>query len=62
MLFTAITGFCGLYVLLKINTAKYLLKVTKIKIILAVILLVAIGVFGSYYSNFFTKKFFSGRL
>ena len=57
-LFTAITGFCALYKIFNFNTTKYIFKVTKIKIVLAVLILIVTGVLGSYFSIFFTKKFF----
>ncbi len=59
MLVTAISGFCALYKILNINTIKETNTPT-LKIIpipLTVIFFVIIVV-GSYFSNFFTKKFF----
>jgi len=56
-LFTAITGFCGLYLLLKINTLSSF-RFSKIQAIILVGVLLVIGVTGSYTSNFFSKKFF----
>lgn len=57
MLVTAVSGFCGLYKLLGVNTSSVggysLLK--KSLSLLVVILVAAAGV---YYSNFFTKKIF----
>jgi len=58
-LFTAATGFCALYLLFKINTKKEDSKpISKIVFIIFSILFILIATFGSYYSNFFTKKFF----
>jgi len=59
LLFTAITGFCGLYKLLKINTNKNPEKKTP-KLIVSVFIVVSIVLLfgGAYASNFFTKKFF----
>lgn len=59
MLFTAITGFCALYKIFDIDTNKNLGKPTS-KLVIGVfaVMFVVIGVTGSYYSNFFTKKFF----
>lgn len=58
-LITAITGFCALYKVLGIWTFKTKSKPTSvyIKAIFA-ILFIVIAVAGSYYSAFFTKKFF----
>ena len=59
MLFTAITGFCALYKILKINTNKNPeKKVSKITIWVFIILSIIVLILGSYASNFFTKKFF----
>jgi hypothetical protein len=56
-LMTALTGFCGLYKILKINTIedKPISKII-IGIFIAVFIGIAIG--GSYASIFFTKKIF----
>jgi hypothetical protein len=58
-LITSITGFCALYKVLGIKTFKTESKPTSvyIKAIFA-ILFIVIAVAGSYYSAFFTKKFF----
>lgn len=56
---TALTGFCSLYKLLGINTRvpqnKQLPSLVKTTF---VIIFLVIAIAGSYYSNFFTKKFF----
>ncbi len=58
-LITAITGFCALYKVLGVRTFKTESKSISIYAkVLFVILFVAIAVAGSYYSAFFTKKFF----
>lgn len=59
LLVTAITGFCSLYKLLKINTNKNPEKkaskfVVSVFVVVSVVLLFG----GAYASNFFTKKFF----
>jgi len=58
-LFTSITGFCGLYKVFGIKTFRTESKPTSVyvKAIFAV-LFVIIALVGSYYSVFFTKKFF----
>lgn len=59
MLFTAITGFCALYKILKINTNKNPeKKVSNMTIGSFIVLSILVLVLGSYASNFFTKKFF----
>ena len=59
ILITAGTGFCGLYKVLGINTEKQdNKKVSKVVLGLFIVIFVVIAVAGSYYSNFFTKKFF----
>jgi len=58
MLITGITGFCGLYKIFKIDTTKFIFSTSKIKIFIAIIAIILTGGLGSYYSNFFTKKFF----
>jgi len=59
ILFTAITGFCALYKILKINTNKNPEKKTSKTIFgVFVVILILVLVGGSYASNFFTKKFF----
>jgi hypothetical protein len=59
MLATAIAGFCGLYKIFGINTNKNTNKPSS-KIVLGIfsVLFILIATIGSYYSNFFTKKFF----
>lgn len=58
-LFTAISGFCPVYKILNFNTLiKYQDKLSKKIIYLFVIILILLPTVGSYYSNFFTKKFF----
>lgn len=58
-LFTSLTGFCTLYKVVGINTFKAGSKPTSIYIrVIFAILFIAIAVAGSYYSAFFTKKFF----
>lgn len=56
-LFTAISGFCGLYLLFKMSTVNSF-KFSKIHKIILIAFLLVVGVAGSYASNFFTKKFF----
>lgn len=59
MIVTALTGFCGLYKLFGINTNKYSTKLSpKILIGIFILLFLLIGIVGSYYSSFFTRKFF----
>jgi len=58
-LFTAITGFCALYKVFGINTLSTELKQTATATkMIVVLVLVVIATAGSYYSVFFTKKFF----
>ena len=58
-LFTATTGFCALYKILKINTNKNPEKKTSKTVFgVFVVILILVLVGGSYASNFFTKKFF----
>lgn len=58
-LITAIDGFCALYKVLGVNTFKSESKPTPIYIKgIFAILFIIIAVVGSYYSAFFTKKFF----
>lgn len=56
---TGASGFCPLYTLFKIDTVqnKQWLS-SKIFYSAAIILLITLALLGSYYSNFFTKKFF----
>lgn len=55
-LFTGITGFCGLYTLLKISTIKKSDK--KSTFIIGIILIIVLWWIFAYLSNFFTRKFF----
>ncbi len=58
-LITAITGFCALYKLFKIKTLRIESKPLSIYAkVIFVVLFIAIATAGSYYSAFFTKKFF----
>lgn len=58
-LITGITGFCGIYAIFKLNTnIKPNGKRKVIILIIFFLLLLAIALAGSYYSNFFSKKFF----
>ncbi len=59
MLFTAISGFCGLYRIFGWDTRKMKWKPNaKILLPVAAVVFLAIAIAGSYYSNFFTRKFF----
>ncbi len=59
MMMTAVTGFCALYKIFGIDTSKYKTKLSfKTLTSIFVVIFLVIGVLGSYYSNFFTKKFF----
>lgn len=59
MLATSLFRFCGLYTLFKIKTCPSNEKLmSKFTIGFSVLLFVVIAVVGSYYSAFFTKKFF----
>ncbi|MCX6793388.1 MAG: DUF2892 domain-containing protein [Candidatus Falkowbacteria bacterium] len=59
LLFTAVTGFCAIYKIFKINTFKQFIKPLNKKLIYSiVVILIALPLAGSYYSNFFTKKIF----
>ena len=58
-LFTSLTGFCGLYKVLGVNTSSNKTKsLSKYIKGLFVINILVIAFVGSYYSAFFTKKFF----
>jgi len=58
-LITSITGFCGLYKVIGINTLPKEQKETSKYIkVLFVLLFLVIAIGGSYASNFFTKKIF----
>lgn len=57
-LFTAITGFCAIYKIINFNTlVKYPNPLNKKILYTFVVVLVILPTVGSYYSNFFTKKF-----
>jgi len=59
LLFTAISGFCALYPIFKINTAsRYPSPINKKIFYSFVVTLVIILIAGSYYSNFFSRKIF----
>lgn len=58
MLFTAITGFCGIYRLFKFDTTRYTCCTGKYVVGILVIIICVFPIVGAYYSNFFTKKFF----
>lgn len=59
MLLTAFFGFCGIYKLFGITTCSTTRDSVSIKMsVLFVILFVIIALLGSYYSNFFSRKFF----
>jgi hypothetical protein len=55
--FTAITGFCALYLMLNINTLSSF-RFSKMQTVVIVVVLFVIGIAGSYTSDFFSKKFF----
>ncbi len=56
-LFTAITGFCALYLIFKINTLNSF-RFSKVQFAVLVVVLFVFGVAGSFTSDFFSKKFF----
>jgi hypothetical protein len=59
MLVTSLFRFCGLYTFFKINTCPVKEKpVSKITIGFFLLMFMVVAVTGSYYSIFFTKKFF----
>ena len=59
MLVTSLFRFCGLYTFFKVNTCPVNEKsVSKVTIGVSVLMFVVIAIAGSYYSAFFTKKFF----
>jgi hypothetical protein len=59
MFVTGITGFCALYKIFGIDTNKSFSQVSKkIATIVTVLILVALGIGGSYASTFFSKKIF----
>jgi len=57
MLVTAVDGFCLIYKLLGLSTNKDK-PTSKIVWVIFAVLFLVVGLAGSYYSNFFTKKFF----
>lgn len=57
LLFTAITGFCGLYLIFKISTVNEF-KFSRGQTIVLVVAMLVVAVVGGYTSDFFTKKFF----
>jgi len=59
ILVTAVTGFCGVYKILGINTCQSESKSAAVYV-KVILVMIAVGgvVAGSYYSAFFTKKFF----
>lgn len=58
-LVTAITGFCGLYKVIGINTLpKEKKEISKYVKVIFVLIFLSIVIGGSYASNFFTKKIF----
>jgi hypothetical protein len=59
MLGTSLFRFCGFYSFFKVNTCPVNEKsVSKVVVEVSVLMFVIIAVAGSYYSAFFTKKFF----
>ncbi len=59
MLATSLFRFCGLYTFFKLNTCPVNAKaMSKVSIGFTVLIFVVIAIVGSYYSAFFTKKFF----
>lgn len=58
MLFTSITWFCALYKLFGINTYKKYKKISKLCWSIFILMFLIVSIVWSYYSNFFTKKFF----
>ena len=57
-LFTAVTGFCALYVPLKISTYKPEAKANRPLVGAIILVALVVAVAGAYYSAFFTRKFF----
>jgi len=57
MLVTALSGFCGLYKVLGVDTTSKQ-GVSMLKKVLGLLVVVLVVLAGSYYSNFFTKKIF----
>lgn len=58
-LFTAITGFCALYKVFGIKTLQTEPRsISVYTMIISMLLFIVIAIVGSYYSAFFTKKFF----
>ncbi|MFA5886514.1 MAG: DUF2892 domain-containing protein [Patescibacteria group bacterium] len=58
MIVTAAMGFCGLYKLIGFNTNKNNKKISRILIVVFITIFLTIAIAGSYYSSFFTRKFF----
>lgn len=57
--FTATFGFCGLYTILGVTTCPIKTSgFSKMKRLISFAVLALVFLLGSYYSNFFTKKFF----
>jgi hypothetical protein len=59
LIITSVLSFCGLYKMLKINTYNLNKKSLSRKVLIVItVLMIAIAILGSYFSIFFTKKFF----
>lgn len=59
MLVTSLFRFCGLYTIFKVNTCPgNEKKISKIATVFSAVALIIVVIVGSYYSTFFTKKFF----
>lgn len=59
MVVTALLRFCGLYTFLGVNTYQSKEKaMSKSRLMSSILGIILVAVLGSYYSNFFTKKFF----
>jgi hypothetical protein len=59
MLFTAVTGFCALYKIFKINTNKNPeKKISKTTLSVFIVVSIVVLIVGGFASNFFTRKFF----
>lgn len=59
MLVTAVTGFCAIYKLIGIDTKKLFPgSLNRAWLAIFALIIIALPIPGSYYSNFFTKKFF----
>ncbi|MFH1048027.1 MAG: DUF2892 domain-containing protein [Patescibacteria group bacterium] len=57
-LFTAISGFCGLYLPFGINTYQPGKKTNRIAAGIIILFIIVTAIAGSYYSAFFSRKFF----